>query len=81
VNQVQRIRTAWNGYQTSTRARRAARADRRQLAQDLSVYTSASDRADMDAVFARYERSDIHEVWSSVSQRASLNSASFTASV
>jgi hypothetical protein len=36
------------------RARRAQTAERRRLARELAVYTSAGDRNDLDAILARH---------------------------
>jgi len=52
------------------RARRAARLQQQELTALLSdSYTSAADRAEMDAILGRYEESDTHRAWDAVGAR------------
>jgi len=44
------------------RTRRAQREARRQLVRELSTYTSAADRDDLNAILARYDDADVREI-------------------
>lgn len=44
------------------RAKRAARRERRRLRAELAVYTSESDRRDLEAILSRYEPEETEEI-------------------
>jgi hypothetical protein len=65
------LSTVFNELLEARRARRAARLQQQELTALLSgSYTSAADRAEMDAILGRYEESATHRAWDAVGARA-----------
>lgn len=52
----------WATVVDDFRARRAARSARATLARDMAVYTSPSDRSDMNAILDRYDSAEVAEL-------------------
>jgi hypothetical protein len=58
-------------YRASRRALRAARAEQQELTTLLSgYYSTAADRAEMDAILGRYEETATHRAWDAIGARA-----------
>ncbi|THG33528.1 hypothetical protein [Naasia lichenicola] len=53
-------------FRAERRVLRAARAQQHELELMLRSYSSASDRAEMDAILGRYEESPTHRAWDAV---------------
>jgi len=52
----------WASLREELRAKRAARAAHKKLVQELSTYTTQSDRDDLEALLNRYDDNDTAEI-------------------
>jgi hypothetical protein len=62
--------TVWASLREELRAKRAARAAHKKLVQELSAYSTQSDRDDLEALLNRYDDADTAEIRSILQQRS-----------
>ncbi len=66
INGLQGLAQAISEFRAERHVLRAARAQQLELELVLRSYSSASDRAEMDAILGRHEASPTHRAWDAV---------------